>query len=185
MKKILGVYTSPRRHWVGDGFPVRSFFSYNRQGQHLLSAIRSHGLKLVAAGRTPTAISRAMAVSLLLLSASSHSAGTPYSPGILSGDTLYVAALQGTDPKTHVLSGDFGQETRNCIENLGRVLKDVHMNYSDVASVQIYLDDMSQFKQVNAIYLEYFKRPLPARTTVQVTKLSLGAHIEISAIAHH
>jgi 2-iminobutanoate/2-iminopropanoate deaminase len=196
MKKILGVYTSPRRHWVGDGFPVRSFFSYNRQGQHLLSAIRSHGLKLVAAGRTPTAISRAMAVSLLLLSASSQSggipvgaelvsAGTPYSPGILSGDTLYVAALQGTDPKTHVLSGDFGQETRNCIENLGRVLKDVHMNYSDVASVQIYLDDMSQFKQVNAIYLEYFKRPLPARTTVQVTKLSLGAHIEISAIAHH
>ena len=35
MKKILGVYTSPGQHWVGDGFPVRSFFSYNSQGQHL------------------------------------------------------------------------------------------------------------------------------------------------------
>jgi 2-iminobutanoate/2-iminopropanoate deaminase len=138
--------------------------------------------------------SRAFAVFLLLFSASSKSGGiplgtelvapgTPYSPGILAGDTLYVAALQGTDPKAHALSDDFGQETRNCIENLGRVLNDAHMSYSDVVAVQIYLDDMSQFKQVNAIYLEYFKPPLPARTTAQVAKLSLGAHIEIAATA--
>src|ERR1700722_10787570 len=114
------------------------------------------------------AITCVIAVPFFLFSASSEAggiplgeelvaAGTPYSPGILSGDTLYVAALQGADPKTHVLPGDFGQETRNCIENLGRVLNDAHMNYSDVASVQIYPDDMLQFKQVNAIYLEYFK----------------------------
>jgi 2-iminobutanoate/2-iminopropanoate deaminase len=55
---------------------------------------------------------------------------------------------------------------------------DAHMKYSDLVSVQIYLDDMSQF--VNTIYKEYFKSPLPARTTVQVARLSLGAHIEIS-----
>jgi 2-iminobutanoate/2-iminopropanoate deaminase len=110
-------------------------------------------------------------------------AGTPYSPGILAGDTLYVSGLQGTDPKTHALAAAFGQEARNCLENVGRVLNDAHMNYSDVVSVQIYLDDISQFQQVNAIYEEYFKSPLPSRTTVQVAKLSLGAHIEISAIA--
>jgi 2-iminobutanoate/2-iminopropanoate deaminase len=69
------------------------------------------------------------------------------------------------------------------LENVGRVLNDAHMSYSDVVSVQIYLDDMSQFQEVNAIYKEYFKSPLPARTTVQVAKLSLGAHIEVSAIA--
>ena len=57
------------------------------------------------------------------------------------------------------------------------------MDYSDVISVQVYLEDMSQFQEVNAIYKEYFKNPLPSRTTVQVAKLSLGAHIEISAIA--
>jgi 2-iminobutanoate/2-iminopropanoate deaminase len=57
------------------------------------------------------------------------------------------------------------------------------MNYSDVVSVQIYLDDISQFQEVNAIYKGYFKNPLPSRTTVQIAKLSLGAHIEISAIA--
>ena len=131
---------------------------------------------------------------LLLSSASARSGtpigaelvavGTPYSPGMLAGDTLYVAGLQGTDPTSHGLPGDFGQEARNCLENIGRFLNDAHMSYSDVVSVQIYLDDMSQFKTVNAIYEEYFKSPLPARTTVQVAKLSAGAHIEVSAIAH-
>ena len=135
-----------------------------------------------------------LAASLLLFSASTQSgntpvgaelvpAGTPYSPGILAGDTLYISGLQGTDPKNHALPGEFGQEVRNCLENIGHVLNDANMNYSDVASVQIYLVDLSQFQEVNAIYKEYFKSPLPARTTVQVAKLSLGAHIEVSAIA--
>jgi 2-iminobutanoate/2-iminopropanoate deaminase len=136
-----------------------------------------------------------LTASLLLFSASTKSGntpvgaelvpvGTPYSPGILAGDTLYVSGLQGTDSKTHALPADFGQEARNCLENIGRVLSDAHMNYSDVVSVQIYLDDISQFQEVNAIYKEYFKSPMPSRTTVQIAKLSLGAHIEISAIAH-
>jgi 2-iminobutanoate/2-iminopropanoate deaminase len=112
-------------------------------------------------------------------------AGTPYSPGIPAGGTLYVAALQGTDPKTHLLPGTFGQETRNCLESLGRILNAANMRYSDVVSVQVYLDDISQFNEMNAIYLEYFEKPLPARTTVQVARLSLGAHIEVSAIARH
>jgi 2-iminobutanoate/2-iminopropanoate deaminase len=134
------------------------------------------------------------AASLLLFSASTKSGntpvgaelvpdGTPYSPGILAGDTLYVSGLQRTDPKTHALPGDLSQEARNCLENVGHVLNDAHMNYSDVISVQIYLDDMSQFQEVNALYKEYFKNPFPSRTTVQVAKLSSGAHIEMSAIA--
>jgi 2-iminobutanoate/2-iminopropanoate deaminase len=110
--------------------------------------------------------------------------GTPYSPGILSGDTLYISGLQGTDPRSHDLPKDFSREVTNCLDNVGRVLKDGGMTYSDVASVQIFLDDMSQFSTVNAIYKKYFKAPLPSRTTVQVAKLSLGAHIEIAAIAH-
>ena len=109
--------------------------------------------------------------------------GTPYSPGILSGDTLYISGLQGTDPRTHHLPKDFSREVTNCVDNVGRVLKDGGMTYSNVVSVQIFLDDMSQFPAVNAIYGRYFKEPMPSRTTVQVAKLSLGAHIEISAIA--
>ena len=110
--------------------------------------------------------------------------GTPYSPGVLSGDTIYISGLQGTDPQTHHLPKDFNREVTNCLDNVGRVLKDGGMRYSDVVSVQIFLADMSQFPTVNALYKKYFKDPMPSRTTVQVEKLSLGAHIEIAAIAH-
>lgn len=110
-------------------------------------------------------------------------AGTPYSPGFLVGGTLYVSGLQGTDPETHALPSEFGREVRNCLDSVGHVLKSAHMNYSDVVSVQIYLTDMSQFDQVNSIYKSYFTSTYPARTTVQVAKLSLGARIEVAAIA--
>jgi 2-iminobutanoate/2-iminopropanoate deaminase len=102
----------------------------------------------------------------------------------LAGGTFYVSGLQGTDPETHTLPSDFGMEARNCFGNIGRVLKDANLNYSDVVSVQIYLTDMSQFDQVNSIYKSYFKSLYPARTTVQVAKLSLGARVEVAAIAH-
>jgi 2-iminobutanoate/2-iminopropanoate deaminase len=110
-------------------------------------------------------------------------ADTPYSPGILVGNTLYVSGLQGTNPQTQKLPEDFGKEVRNCLDNIGRVLNQGGMNYSNVVSVEIFLVDMSQFPTVNMIYKEYFKAPFPARTTVQVAKLSLGARIEIQAIA--
>lgn len=110
-------------------------------------------------------------------------AGTLYSPGVLVGDTLYISGLQGTDPQTHTLPNDFGQEAKNCLANVGRVLKDSGMDYSNVASVQVYLVDLSQFEEMNGVYKEYFKSPLPSRTTVQVSKLSSGSHIEIAAIA--
>jgi reactive intermediate/imine deaminase len=110
-------------------------------------------------------------------------AGTPYSPGVLVADTLYISGLQGTDPQTHTLPKDFGQEAKHCLANVGTVLKDSGMDYSNVVSVQIYLVDMSQFQEVNSLYKEYFKSPFPSRTTVQVAKLSLGSRIEIAAIA--
>jgi 2-iminobutanoate/2-iminopropanoate deaminase len=110
-------------------------------------------------------------------------AGTLYSPGVLVGDTLYISGLQGTDPQTHTLPNDFGQEAKNCLANVGRVLKDSGMEYSDVVSLQIYLVDISRFPEVNSLYGEYFKSPFPSRTTVQVSNLSLGSHIEIAAVA--
>ena len=109
--------------------------------------------------------------------------GTLYSPGVLIDKTIYVAGLQGTDSNTHKLPPDFDKEVRNCLDNIGTVLKDGGMGYGDVVSVQICLVDISQFQQVNDIYKAYFKDILPARTTVQVAKLSLGSRIEIAAVA--
>ena len=72
-------------------------------------------------------------------------AGTPYSPAILVGNTLYVSGLQGTDPHTRKLPQDFRHEVRNCLDNVGQVLKEAGMDYSDVVSAQIFLVDMAQF----------------------------------------
>jgi 2-iminobutanoate/2-iminopropanoate deaminase len=109
--------------------------------------------------------------------------GTPYSPGVLIGRTLYISGLQGVDAQTHELPSDFRQELKNCIGNLGRVLTDAGMDYSNVVSAQIFLLNMNDFQEVNSAYTKYFRPPFPARTTVQVAKLSLGARVEIQAVA--
>jgi 2-iminobutanoate/2-iminopropanoate deaminase len=131
-----------------------------------------------APARGDTAVSQKRAVGQEVVAP-----GTPYSPGVLIGNSLYIAGLQGTDPQRHKLPPDFAQEVKNCMENVGRVLTDGGMDYDDVVSVQIFLVDISQFPQVNEIYKQYFKGVLPVRTTVQVAKLSLGSRIEISAVA--
>jgi 2-iminobutanoate/2-iminopropanoate deaminase len=110
-------------------------------------------------------------------------ASTPYSPAVLIDNTVYISGLQGTGQQTHQLPREVSQEVKNYLGNIGRVLRDAGMDYSDVVSVPILLVDMSQFQQLNSIYKKYFKTPFPSRTTVEVGKLSLGSCIEI-AVAH-
>lgn len=107
----------------------------------------------------------------------------PYSPGILSGDTLYVSGLQGADPKSGEFPKDFAQEVRRCLDNVGLVLREAGMDFNNVVSVQLYVTDMTQFAKLNEIYREYFKQPYPARTTISVPALSLGARFEAAVIA--
>lgn len=109
--------------------------------------------------------------------------GRPFSAGIEVGDTLYVSGQTGSDPATHRIPEKFEDEVRQCLENAHTVLKAGGMDYSDVVSVQVYLTDMDQFQRMNAVYTELFKDPRPTRTSVGVTKLSGGAHMEITMTA--
>lgn len=113
-------------------------------------------------------------------------AGTaPYTPGILVDSTLYISGQIGQDLKTAKIPEDFAQEVKLCLDRVGMVLKAAGMTYNDAVSVQIYLTDMGQFAAMNAVYTSVFKStPLPARTTVGVSKLALpNAHIEITVTA--
>jgi 2-iminobutanoate/2-iminopropanoate deaminase len=110
--------------------------------------------------------------------------GRPFSPGILVGDTLYVSGNTGTDPKTGKLPAEFEAEVRQTLENIGTVLKKAKMDYANVVSVQVFLTDMDLFQRMNAVYMTYFKEPRPVRTTVGISRLAGGAHVEINAIAH-
>jgi 2-iminobutanoate/2-iminopropanoate deaminase len=110
-------------------------------------------------------------------------AGRPFSAGIQVGDTLYVSGQTGTDPKTQKVPENFDEEVRQCLENVGVILKAGGMDFQDAVSVQVYLTDMSMFQRMNAVYVHTFPDPKPTRTTVGVAALSGGAHIEVTVTA--
>jgi len=111
--------------------------------------------------------------------------GRPFSPAILVDGTLYVAGQIGSDLKTGKVPENFEAEVRQCMDNVGIILKEAGFTFNDAVSVQVYLTDMELFPRMNAVYTTYFKEPRPARTTVGVTKLAAaGARIEITVTAH-
>jgi 2-iminobutanoate/2-iminopropanoate deaminase len=110
--------------------------------------------------------------------------GRPFSPAILAGGTLYVAGQIGSDLKTGKIPDNFEDEVKLCLNNIGIILKEAGMSHSDAVSVQVYLTDMDLFPRMNAVYTTFFKEPRPARTTVGVTRLAGGAHIEVTVTAH-
>lgn len=109
--------------------------------------------------------------------------GRPFSPGILVDGTLYVAGQVGQDLKTGQIPEDFEAEVRRTLDNVGLILKEGGMNFSDAVTVHVYLTDIGLFQRMNAVYTTYFKEPRPARTTVQVAKLVGTARIEITVTA--
>ena len=110
--------------------------------------------------------------------------GRPFSPGILIDDTLYVAGQTGGDLKTGQFPEDFDAEVKQCLDNIGLILKEAGMSFDDAVTVQVYLTDMALFPRMNAVYTTYFKEPRPARTTVGVAKLVGTARIEVTVTAH-
>jgi 2-iminobutanoate/2-iminopropanoate deaminase len=110
--------------------------------------------------------------------------GLPFSPGILAGNTLYVAGHLGRDPVTSKLvTGGIEAETRQSIANIRAVLQSGGMDLKDVVSVTVYITDFAEFERFNAVYREFFPTDPPTRATVQVAALNVGARVELQAIA--
>jgi 2-iminobutanoate/2-iminopropanoate deaminase len=110
--------------------------------------------------------------------------GLPYSPGILVNNTLYLSGQLGRDPATaKLVPGGIESETRQALVNLGEVLRAAGMDYADVVSVTAFITSFDDFARFNEVYREFFKADPPARATVQVSGLNLGARIEIQMIA--
>ncbi len=110
--------------------------------------------------------------------------GLPYSPGILVDGTLYVSGQLGRDPATaKLVPGGIEAETRQAITNVREVLKAAGMDLADVVSVTAFITSFDDFPAFNKVYREHFATDPPARATVQVAGLNLGAKIEIQMIA--
>ncbi|MDR1053714.1 MAG: Rid family detoxifying hydrolase [Planctomycetaceae bacterium] len=107
-----------------------------------------------------------------------------YSHGIDCDGLIFLSGQTPIDPKTGKLAeGDIKVQTRQGFQNLFNVLKEVGLTPEDVQKVNVYLTDMNDFSAMNEIYKTQFSEPYPARTTIGVASLPLGAKIEIEMIA--
>ena len=108
--------------------------------------------------------------------------GGPYTPGILSGNTLYVAGQVGRDASGKYPEA-FEDEVKQTLENVKLILTEAGFDFSHAVNVQVYLTDISQFDAMNKVYMTYFPEPRPARTTAGISKLVGPARIEITVQA--
>ena len=108
----------------------------------------------------------------------------PFSPGVRVGELLFLSGQVALDPATgRLIAGDVTAQTEQVLQNLRTLLGAVGKSLADVARANVYLTDMKDFGQMNAVYARHFEAPYPARTTVAVSALPLGAAVEIDLIA--
>ena len=116
--------------------------------------------------------------------AGSPVSGSPYSPGIIAGNVVYVSGQVPMDPDTkQIVVGDFETHVRQCIKNVETILKAAGTDLTRAVKVTVFLSDMNNFARMNAVYKEYWGDTLPARSCVQVARLPLDVDVEIEAIA--
>ena len=108
----------------------------------------------------------------------------PYSHAIISGEFEFLSGQTPIDAATGTLeSGSIGDQTRQCFRNLLAVLDAGGLTFDDVVKVNVFLTDMENFSAMNQVYAEHFSEPYPARTTIGVASLPLGADVEIELVA--
>ncbi|HEY3664754.1 MAG TPA: RidA family protein [Polyangiaceae bacterium] len=107
-----------------------------------------------------------------------------YSQAIKDGSLLFLAGQIPLDPISgKLVSGDIAAETERIIENMRAVLSAAGASLSNVVKTTVYLTNMADFGEFNQAYSRHFVNQPPARTTVAVAALPLGARVEIEAIA--
>ncbi|RUS66105.1 2-iminobutanoate/2-iminopropanoate deaminase [Saezia sanguinis] len=108
----------------------------------------------------------------------------PYAHAVESEGLLFLSGQTPIDPVTgKLIQGGVAEQTQLCFDNLKSVLQAAGLTLDDVQKVNVYLLDMGNFAVMNAVYEKNFSQPYPARTTVQVGGLPLGAEVEIEMVA--
>lgn len=114
----------------------------------------------------------------------------PYAQAIKVDNMVFVSGQLPLNPKTRTLIvGDIAQQTEQVLLNIRAILEEADANLDDVVKVNIYLTDLEKFDEVNRVYALFFPNTetsqnlLPARATVEVSRLPKDAEIEMDAIA--
>lgn len=106
----------------------------------------------------------------------------PYSQAIRAGDTVYLSGQLGIDPASGALTEGFSAQTHQVFRNLRAVCEEAGGDLKDIVRLGVFLTDMNYFAEFNQIMSEYFSKPYPARSAVQVVKLPRGGAVEAEAI---
>jgi 2-iminobutanoate/2-iminopropanoate deaminase len=108
----------------------------------------------------------------------------PYAHAVWAGDLLYTSGQTPLDPATGKLAlGGVADQTEQVFANLVAVIIDAGLTMDDVVKANVYLTTMDDFAEMNAVYATKFSAPFPARSTVAVAALPLGARVEIELVA--
>lgn len=108
----------------------------------------------------------------------------PYSHAVESEGVVYLSGQTPIDPVTKKLvEADIKAQTQQAFTNLANVLKAAGLSLDDVVKVNVFLTSMDNFQAMNEVYAAQFTAPYPARTTIGVKELPLGALVEIEMIA--
>ena len=108
----------------------------------------------------------------------------PFSQVVEANGFVFLAGQVGDAPDGHgAVPGGIEAETRQMLENVGRLLRAVGLDYGDVVKATVYLLDFTEFGRMNAVYREYFPTEPPTRATVGVTALASDYRIEIEVVA--
>jgi 2-iminobutanoate/2-iminopropanoate deaminase len=107
----------------------------------------------------------------------------PYAQAVRFGNLLFVSGQIALDPKSgQLVEGDITAQTRRVLENLKAIIEAAGMSLQQVLKCSCFLRDMGQFAAFNEVYGTYFSKSLPARETVEVSRLPKDALVEVSAI---
>ena len=107
----------------------------------------------------------------------------PYSQAVEANGTLYLSGQLPIDGATGTMPEGIEAQTRQSLTNIGHILAEAGYEFKDVVKVCVMLDDIADFAAMNAVYATFFTEQMPARFCYEVSKLPMGAQVEIDAVA--
>jgi 2-iminobutanoate/2-iminopropanoate deaminase len=111
-------------------------------------------------------------------------AAGPFAAAMCAGEFIFVSGQVAQHPASGKLTGtDVAAQAEQVFANMRAVLRAAGKTLADVVRVGVYLTDMNDFEKMNAVYARHFDAPYPARTTIAVAALPLGAAVEMDLVA--
>jgi 2-iminobutanoate/2-iminopropanoate deaminase len=107
----------------------------------------------------------------------------PYSQAVQCNDFLFVSGQIAIDPETgNLVEGDIEAQTEQVLKNIAEIIEAAGMTVQNAVKCTCFLKDMNDFTKFNSVYETYFGESLPARETVEVSRLPKDVLVEVSAI---